>query len=384
MSTRVCMICSYFYPVIGGTEQQAEALARELLKDGAKVFVLTQRIKGLKRKENLNGLIVYRDIIAPQWGFIYGLSYLLTTFIFLWRKRKEYDVIHCHILYLHTVSAILVKKLLKKKVIVKIAGISKFGIGDIVRIKEIKGSKIILGISKAVDRFIAITREMRNELIEIGIKEEQILDIPNFVNTEKFYPISNEKRSELRNELFLPTDKEIITFVGRLSIEKGISYLIHAWSKVIIGYSQAVLLIIGDGVLMKSLKDKASALNLSDKIKFLGKKDNISEYLQASDIFVLPSLSEGMPNALLAAMACGLPCIATKIGGIVDLIDDDKDGILVKPASSKELASAILTLLKDEKSSKDFGSQTRKKILKRYSINSIVPAYINLYKGVLN
>ncbi|MBA7509984.1 N-acetyl-alpha-D-glucosaminyl L-malate synthase [subsurface metagenome] len=384
MNFRICMICSQFYPVIGGTEQQAEALARELLKEGAKVFVLTQRIKGLRRRENLNGVIVYRDIIAPQWGLIFGLSYLLTTFIFLLRKRKEYDVIHCHILYLHTVSAILVKKLLKKKVVVKIAGISKFGIGDIVRIKEIKGSKIILGISRGVDRFIAISREMRNELREIGVKEEQILDIPNFVNTEKFYPISNGKRNELRNELFLPIDKKIISFVGRLYIEKGISYLIEAWSEIIIAYPEVALLIIGDGPLMKSLKDQARALNLSDKIEFLGKKENISEYLQASDIFVLPSLSEGLSGALLEAMACGLPCIATKIGGNVDLTDDGKDGILVEPASSEELASAILRLLKDKESSKNIGNQARKKILERYSINSIVPAYINLYKGLLS
>jgi len=378
------MICSQFYPVGSGAEQQAEALARELLKEGAKVFVLTQRVKGLKRKENLNGLIVYRDIIAPQWGFIFGLSYLLTTFIFLLRKRKEYDVIHCHILYLHTISAVLIKKLLKKKVVVTIAGISKFGIGDIARLKEIKGSKIILGITRAVDRFIAVTGEMRNELREIGVKEEQILDIPNFVNTEKFYPISNGKRNELRNELFLPIDKKIICFVGRLYIEKGISYLIEAWSEIIIAYPEVALLIIGDGPLMKSLKDKACALNLSDKIEFLGKKENISEYLQASDIFVLPSLSEGLSCALLEAMACGLPCIATKIGGNVDLIDDGKDGILVEPASREELASAILRLLKDKKSSKNIGNEARKKIPERYSINSIVPAYINLYKELLS
>jgi len=382
MNFRICMICSQFYPVVSGAEQQAEALARELLKEGAKVFVLTQRVKGLRRRENLNGLIVYREIIAPQWGPIFGLSYLLSTFLFLFLKRKDYDIIHCHLFYLHAVIAVVIAKLLGKKVIVTLYCSRK--IGDIESLRKIIRNNFLHIISKRINRFIAISQELRSELRDIGVKEEKIVDIPNFVNTKKFYPVLNKKRSELRSKLFLPPDKKIISFVGRLSPQKGIFYSIEAWSEVIISYPEVALLIIGDGPLMKSLKDQACALNLLDKIEFLGKKENISEYLQASDIFVLPSLAEGMSVALLEAMACGLPCITTKIGGNVDLIDDGKDGILVKPSSSEELASAILRLLKDKKSFKDFGSQARKKILKRYSINSIVPAYINLYKGLLS
>jgi len=382
MNFRICMICSQFSPVVSGAEQQAEALARELLKEGAKVFVLTQRVKGLRRRENLNGLIVYREIIAPQWGPIFGLSYLLSTFLFLFLKRKDYDIIHCHLFYLHAVIAVVIAKLLGKKVIVKIACSRK--IGDIESLRKIIRNNFLHIISKRIDRFIAVSQEVRSELRDIGIKEEKIVDIPNFVNTKKFYPVLNKKRSELRSKLFLPIDKKIISFVGRLSPQKGVFYLIRAWSKAIITYPEVALLVIGDGPLMKSLKDQARALNLLDKIEFLGKKENISEYLQASDIFVLPSLAEGMANTLLEAMVCGLPCIATRIGGSVDLIDDGKDGILVEPASSEELASAILRLLKDKESSKNIGNQARKKISERYSINSIVPAYINLYKGLLS
>ncbi|HUW22549.1 MAG TPA: glycosyltransferase family 4 protein [bacterium] len=382
MNFRICMICSQFYPVVSGAEQQAEALARELLKEGAKVFVLTQRVKGLRRRENLNGLIVYREIIAPQWGPIFGLSYLLSTFLFLFFKRNDYDIIHCHILYLHTISAVIMNMLFRKKVIVTIQCTREYG--DVVRLKRIKGANIIFRIIKKVNKFIVVSWEAKDELKSIGIKDEKIIRIPNFVDESKFYPVVNNVKNKLRDKLLLPPDKKIVTFVGRLTPQKGIFYSIEAWFEVIISYPEVALLIIGDGPLMKSLKDQACALNLLDKIEFLGKKKNISEYLQASDIFVLPSLAEGMSVALLEAMACGLPCITTKIGGNVDLIDDGKDGILVKPSSSEELASAILRLLKDKKSFKDFGSQARKKILKRYSINSIVPAYINLYKGLLS
>jgi len=376
------MVCSQFYPIIGGTEQQVKNLATELNKRGHCIFILTQQIKGLKRREVKDRIIIYRRIFAPHIGFLFGLFYIISTFLFLWAKRKDYDIIHCHILYLHVISAVLIGKLFQKKVIVKIACTREFG--DITRIKKIKGAETMIKIIKGVDRFIAVSQEVRSELRDIGIKEEKIVDIPNFVNTKKFYPVLNKKRSELRSKLFLPIDKKIISFVGRLSPQKGVFYLIRAWSKAIITYPEVALLVIGDGPLMKSLKDQARALNLLDKIEFLGKKENISEYLQASDIFVLPSLAEGMANTLLEAMVCGLPCIATRIGGSVDLIDDGKDGILVEPASSEELASAILRLLKDKESSKNIGNQARKKISERYSINSIVPAYINLYKGLLS
>jgi len=384
MNFRICMICSQFSPVVSGAEQQAEALARELLKEGAKVFVLTQRVKGLRRRENLNGLIVYREIIAPQWGFIFGLSYLLSTFLFLFLKRKDYDIIHCHILYLHTISAVIMNMLFRKKVIVTIQCTREYG--DVVRLKRIKGANIIFRIIKKVNKFIVVSWEAKDELKSIGIKDEKIIRIPNFVDESKFYPVVNNVKNKLRDKLLLPPDKKIVTFVGRLTPQKGILYLISAWKEVVSKFSKVFLLIIGEGSYGGELVKKVQILDLNDGVDFLGPKthNEVRDYLQASDIFVLPSLAEGISVALLEAMACGLPCIATKIGGNVDLIDDGKDGILVEPASSEELASAILRLLEDEKFSKNIGNRVRKKIIEQYSIGSIVPAYINLYKELLN
>ncbi len=380
-NSRICMVGSHFYPTVGGAEKQAESLAKELKKSRHSVFVLTQKIKGLKSIEVRSGIKIYRKIFAPHFSFLFGIFYLIATFIFLWLKRKEYDIIHCHILFLHTVSAVIIGKLFHKKVIVKIACTRE--IGDIARMQNIRGAKVLLRICKKVDRFIAVSKEAIKELKDIGIRDEQIVFIPNFVDIKKFYSVSNEKKIKLKEKLFLSLDKKIVTFIGRLTPQKGISYLIEAWNKVITEYPLAILLIIGGGVLFESLKRQVKDSGLSGKVKFMGEIDSsyVSEYLQASDIFVLPSISEGLPGTLLEAMACGLPSAVTRIGGNVDLIEDGKNGFLVEPENSKELTASISRLLSDEKTAAIFGRQARQKIKARYSKNVLVSKYEELYRG---
>jgi len=382
MSVRICAICSYFYPVIGGTEKQLERLLKELYKKGYRVSVLTQRISGLPRIEIKDGIFVYREIYAPKVGFLFGIFYLISVFIFLWKKRNSYDIIYCNILYLHTVPAIFVAKLFYKKVVVKIAGRGNFG--DIVRMERIRGGKILLKICKKVDKFIAVSFKAKEELKGIGIRDSQILVIPNFVDVHKFHPVSNEERIRLRKKLSLSEDKKICVFVGRLSPEKGISYLIKSWQKVVDNYSNVILLIVGEGPLRESLEKQTSELNIQDTVKFLGKRDNVSEYLQASDIFVLPSLSEGLPNALLEAMSCGLPCIATKIGGCVDLIEDGKDGFLVEVKNTDELAKSLIRLIQDEEMARRFGSMAQRKVEENYAKEKIVNKFILLWESLHN
>ncbi|MFH1784733.1 MAG: glycosyltransferase family 4 protein [bacterium] len=382
MNPRICMICSQFYPVVGGTERQAENLAIELKKKGYSVFILTQRIKGIENKEVKDGITIYRKIVAPHLGLLFGISYIISVFLFLWGKRKQYDIIHCHIFYLHTISAVIIGKLFQKKVIVKLACTSDFG--EIQTMQKEKKADFLLKIYRKADIFVSVSQEGIKELKNIGIPESKIIYIPNSIDTSKLFPVSDIEKIELKEKLFLDKEKKIVSFVGRLNLQKGVEYLLYAWQKVIKEYPQSLLLIIGDGPERKNLEQLSNGLKIKDtNIIFMGIKRNISDYLQASNIFVLPSLSEGLSGALLEAMACGLPCIVTRIGGNIDLIEDRVSGLFVEQANVADLAEKIKYLSGNPRLEPLLGKNARLNVEKKFSLPIFVEEYIQLYKNLI-
>ena len=128
---------------------------------------------------------------------------------------------------------------------------------------------------------------------------------------------------------------------------------------------------------------KADEFGIADKVTFVGWVDDVSDYLRTADIFVLPSLQEGLPNSLLEAMACGLPVVATRIGGVVDIVKDGENGILVEPGDPKGMAEGIVRLFKDQEFARKIARNAFQTIKNSYSIDSIVPRYIELYRQLL-
>lgn len=382
MRVRVCMICSFFYPVIGGSETQARDLSRELIKKGVSVCVLTQRLEGSPSEEKLDGMVIYRAIRSHRWRIVCGLRYFVSTFLFLWKKRREYDVIHTHVLCNHTLVAVLISKMFRKKVVAKLACGGEFG--ELERLKKVIGARILSTLCKQVDRFVAVSNEIKEELTALGIDEEHIAHIPNFVDTDTFRPVLKHEKNELRKKLSLPVDKKIVTCIGRLTPQKGISYVINAWPHVHHACPDSLLLIFGKGELGRELRERVNRRGLADSVVFQGVQSDVSEYLKVSTLFVLHSLGEGLSNSLLEAMACGLPCIATRIGGTVDVINDGMDGILVGPRHSGEVAGELIRLLTDEEALRALGARAREKIEGTFAYTVVVPMYLRLYWEVLS
>jgi len=169
---------------------------------------------------------------------------------------------------------------------------------------------------------------------------------------------------------------QVVGFVGYLTEQKGLEYLLEAFSQL--REEDAFLLIIGDGPCFQKLKIKAQELKIDKKALFLGYKKDVLNYLRLFDIFCLPSLWEGQPNVILEAMGCGLPIVATRVGGVQEMIKDKKNGILVPPANSKALFRAIELLLKNESLRRKMG-QAALNSVKKYDIESMVSQYENLY-----
>jgi len=179
-------------------------------------------------------------------------------------------------------------------------------------------------------------------------------------------------------------DSLVVGTVARLSRQKGIEYLLHAAKTVIKQFPDITFIIAGKGPLESQLKGLSIKLGISDKVKFLGFNDDIPKLLSVIDIFVLPSLWEGMPNVVLEAMAAGKPVIATDTGGSKDIIDSGINGVLVEPKNSEALAEAILALLGDPAQRKRLGESARDKVKERFPIDKMVSKTEQIYTKLLN
>jgi glycosyltransferase involved in cell wall biosynthesis len=152
---------------------------------------------------------------------------------------------------------------------------------------------------------------------------------------------------------------------------------------VTLKYPDATLLVVGKGPQEAELRAAADRLGVSGRVAFVGERPDPRPYLSASDALVLPSIAEGMSNVLLEAMAMGVPCVATQVGGTVDVIRDGFTGILVKPGDVLQLSQGLLGLLDDRESARRLGAAGRRAVEEVFSLDSVVERYIGLYRELL-
>lgn len=236
-------------------------------------------------------------------------------------------------------------------------------------------------VNRRVWKVIVNCEASKNRVIaDEGVSVEKIEVICNGIDLLRFeQPFNNE---QIRKSLSLSKDDCVITSVGNLRPVKGQEYLIEAFKMIVKSCPKARLVLVGDGHLKESLKLKTRDLRIEDKVFFLGKRDDIPEILAASDICVLPSLSEGMSNAILEYMAVGKAVVATLVGGNQELVDDGETGILVKPGNSAHMAKAIRNLISDKDLSVALGEAGKKKAYEEFSANRMIEDYQRLFGGV--
>jgi glycosyltransferase involved in cell wall biosynthesis len=372
--------------------RQALALTEKLESLGVKVFVIARKMKGTPECNLSRRVPVYR-----AWAFrphvhileemtflnlITSLSFCLSTAIMLFRKRKEYDIVHFHGASLPLITNILPLKLYRKKVLAKVAAAKLGTEAGSLQGKYFFLGKILIWMLKKVDCFVAISEEIKDGLLNDGFNQAKITRIPNFIDQNLFHPSGKESGDQIRKKLGF-TDGKIVTFSGRLVERKGIGVLLEAWRKIIQDRKDVLLIILGSGPLEKKLKNQSGLLGIEKNVKFCGFVNNITNYLAATDIFVFPSFQEGFPNSVLEAMACGLPVIATGIGGIVDVIKDEENGLLVEPGDVNQLADALKRLLSDNDYASALGEKALNTARENYGINVIANRYVELYTELM-
>ena len=186
-----------------------------------------------------------------------------------------------------------------------------------------------------------------------------------------------------RKELGVDAETCLIGTIGRLTPVKGLSYLLQAVPILLRQRANVRLLIVGDGVIRKDLEAQARDLGIGENVVFLGHREDTLELMQALDIFVLPSLSEGIPMALLEAMAASRAVVASRVGGIPETVDDGVEGILVEPMDVTRLAESCLRLIDSPETAMKMGELARKRVVQEFSAMAMADRVAGLYKELV-
>lgn len=223
-------------------------------------------------------------------------------------------------------------------------------------------------LSYWTNKIIAVSEAVRNYSIQVDkINPKKIEVIYNGICFDKFAP-KPKKFGRMPS----------FGVVGRLEIQKGHTYLLRALN--LIKDRQWKLWIIGEGSLRKKLENQVKELGLEERVSFLGSRHDVPELLSKIDIFVLPSLWEGLGIAVLEAAAMEKPIIASRVGGIPEIIEDKKTGLLVEPRDVKGLAEAIRSMITHEDEAREMGKRAREAVVKKFSVEKMAEAYEELYK----
>ena len=233
--------------------------------------------------------------------------------------------------------------------------------------------------SLLVDKIIAVSEAVKEDYVRLGVRQEKILTIPLGIDIEKYSP-NEEARNKLRREFGVDDATVLIGTVSRAEPVKGLRYLVEAMPQVIRRVPGVKALVIGGGSQLDDLKKTAIELGIHDHVIFEGVREDVPQILSAIDIFVLPSLSEGLPLALLEAMASGKACVGSKVGGIPELIEEAVTGFLVAPADSSNLAEAITRLSLDRNLRSKMGRLGMEEVAHKYSLRTQVEQLVDLYE----
>ncbi len=399
-------ICT-FLPLVGGAEKQALEQSRNLRERGHETTIITLRHdRAWPRREVIEGVPVIRvagallggreKLPRPLAQLLYLMALVMMGWTF-WRYRRKYDVLHIHQLNMLALPAAVACRFTGKPVLVVVhsagqdvnaswaSGKPSLVAGPLDPITpwlQVNGRLLVGGdlanlehLGKPLVRFTrSLLQGIHAVLVVISSRMEGYLAEHDF-----YLPFNAAGLDRAFEER-----EQVVICVSRLSYEKGIDALLQAWNLVLKQSPQARLIIVGKGDLRPQLEYMASALGIAERVEFAGLQEDIPAQLQRAHIAVLPSRVEGMPVALLEAMACGLACVATRVSGSEDIIEHGVNGLLVETEDYQGMARELLTLLHDPALARQYGRAARATIENHYSLEQITSMYIALYERMIH
>lgn len=389
---KVCFITTSF-PAYQGDIQSPFIfqLAKHLVKKGVHLTVVCPFYKKSRASDELiDGISIRRFSYFPRflqtltekggvgdfrkniWSFVQLPFFLMGMFFKSFREAKHADILHCQ-WALSGLVGVFVNFFLKKPLVVSLRG------EDLKAIHHTFMQPFFTFVLRHADYITSNNQHHINNVLPFTTHARVI---KNGVDTALFKP---RNKRQIRTQLHLP-NKKIVLFVGWLVPRKGVTYLLEAIALVVHSYKNVLFLFIGDGPLKKSLVEKANSLGIQEHVLFLGSQnqDTVALYHSAVDLFVLPSLYEGMPNVVMEAFASGVPAVATDVSGTSELVQNNINGLLVRSEHVDQLATALLTLLENDRLLVAYGKAARRTIdTMKLTWDHSAENHIKLYKELL-
>jgi len=325
--------------------------------------------------EDYRGVFIHRWVKTRAIGPLFGLSFVAGVMSALHRLRGEIDLIHTHQGLWEAVATGLARRRLRGvPTLVQPASSGYYGEAD--ELRRTRGAALLRRIIMANTAFAAISADIERQWFELGVSAGRLVRTVSGVDAERFSPGPSAVDSEL-----LPRPR--VVFTGRLHPQKNIPLLLEAWKEVA-RRSPANLILVGPGDDRRKLEELAGSIGIGDRVQFTGGVADASDYLRAADLFVLPSVAEGMSNSLLEAMATGLPCVASRIAGNTDLIDNGRNGRLIDTPDAAAWSAALLELLEDREAARRLGAAARLRIDEEFALPVVVDRYVDLYRRMID
>jgi len=375
----VLMLSQTFYPDIGGAEKQALELSRALAGRGVKVTVLTRQPGGLPGEEDLGGVIVKRlSVFGPR--AVDSALFMVKSFFWLLLHAGEYEAVHVHLASSPAVAAVLAG-LTGRKTLVKLGG--GRGVDEITRSMHSFLGRLKLAFFRLARPELLVMNDdvygwLKNSKEFSGLKLRQFR---NGVDTGRYTPPLYNEKINAKTAIGLE-NSALFLFVGRLSPEKRLKEFLEAWAEIFSEESPAPrirLVIVGGGPEEAALKRAVADLGLAGSVTLAGPKDDLLPYYRAADVFVLPSISEGLSNSMLEAMACGVAVMASRVGGARDAVTPGLSGCLFDPLNRVELKTCLRSFLADRTVALKMGEQARKTAVEKYSMARVTDELLAIY-----
>ncbi len=376
--------------VTGGAQLSALRMIFYLKKLGYKVTLMGYgNIEGIRNHLNqynieLNIKIipipVFRTNLYNRIAKKYpNLLFCLPCLYMLWKFRGSYDVIHGSLLLESGITCALAAIFINKPSVVKLGSAGEYG--DVYRLLKNKMGAFYRLLLKHINKFVCLTDEIESELTDLlNIPLNKTIKIPNGVDLNVYCPPTRLRKDELKKKLGYKLSQKVVLYVGRLSEKKRVSFLLDAWKVVCKKTNVPIhLRIMGDGELKDHLEMYIDKLELSNTVYLSGSSESVASVFQVADLFVLASVSEGLSNALLEAMATSVPTITTYSKGNLEFLTHKKNAMLFSREDKEGLSKHILELIENDNLSKSIGISGFRTVEQRFNIENVVKQYTQLY-----
>lgn len=373
MNLKIGITC---YPTVGGSGVVATELGKLLAERGHKIHFITSHIPF--RLNILHHNIYFHQVNVNQYSVFQYPPYdiALASKMAEIIKREKLDILHVHYAIPHAVCAILAKQMAGTdvKIVTTLHGTDITVLGHDPTLAD----AIKFGIEKS-DKVTAVSEALVRETNEVITPDQDIQVIHNFIDERVYKKV---KTDDVRAAYGIEQDEKVIIHVSNFRPVKRVCDVIAAFSKV----SQKIkakLLLVGDGPEITGVRKQVKDLGIENKVLFLGRQDHLEELYSISDLMLLLSEKESFGLVALEAMACGVPCIGTHVGGIPEVIVDGWNGYLCELGDIDCAANRALLLLQNEQMQRDFSEHAMATPEERFSSKAIVSQYEDLYESII-